>query len=92
MPPIFDVYRKFRDYIRELTVIRLMGSDRKGIEVRAGNKWGTIVDPRDKELPDIVFILRELEERKVKVFLNVNNHYEGSAPLTIRKIQEMLTP
>jgi uncharacterized protein YecE (DUF72 family) len=90
MPPIIDVFRKFRDFIKELTVIRLMGSDRKGIEKRAGNKWGAIVDPRDKELPDIVSILRELEERKVKVFLNINNHYEGSAPLTIRKIQEML--
>ena len=91
MPPVIEVFRKFRDFIRDLTVIRLMGSDRQGIEVRAGNSWGAIVDPRDKELPDIVSILKELEERKIKVFLNINNHYEGSAPLTIRKIQEMLT-
>lgn len=90
MPPVIQVYNKHADYIRDLAVIRLMGSDRKGIEKRAGDKWGVIVDPRDNELPDIVTLIRALEERKVKVYANVNNHYEGSAPLTIRKIQEML--
>ncbi len=90
MPPVIEVFRKHSDYIRDLAVIRLMGSDRKGIEKRAGNKWGVIVDPRDNELPDIVSIIRALEARKVRVFVNINNHYEGSAPLTIKKIQEML--
>lgn len=90
MPQITDIYKKYSGFIRELTVIRLMGTDRKGIELKSGSKWGVIVEPRDKELPDIVFILKELEERKVMVFLNINNHYEGSAPLTIKKIQEML--
>lgn len=90
MPPIIEVFRKHGDFIKDLAVIRLMGTDRKGIEERAGNKWGKIVDSRDNELPDIVTIIKELEKRKVKVFVNVNNHYEGSAPLTIKKIQEML--
>lgn len=90
MPPIKEVYQTHADYIKDLAVIRLMGSDRKGIEKLAGNKWGKIVDPRDNELPDIVEIIRQLEQRKVMVFLNINNHYEGSAPLTIKKIQEML--
>jgi uncharacterized protein YecE (DUF72 family) len=90
MPPIKDIYNKFADYIYDVTAIRLMGTDRKGIEKLAGGKWGQIVDPRDGELPDIVEIIKALEERKVDVYLNVNNHYEGSAPLTIKKIQEML--
>ncbi|MCP5107246.1 MAG: DUF72 domain-containing protein [bacterium] len=90
MPPIMDVFRKFREMLGDMVVIRLMGSDRKGIELRAGNKWGKIVDSRDDELPDIVVLIRELESRGIKVFVNVNNHYEGSAPLTIKKIQEML--
>lgn len=90
MPVISEIYKKFSGYIRDLAVIRLMGSDRSGIEERAGNKWDAIIDPKDNELPDIVAIIRTLEERKVKVFVNVNNHYEGSAPLTIKKIQEML--
>jgi uncharacterized protein YecE (DUF72 family) len=90
MPPVTEVFQKYAGYIKDLTVIRLLGSDRKGIEKLAKNKWGKIVDPRDGELPGIVEILRELERRKIMVFLNINNHYEGSAPLTIRKIQEML--
>lgn len=90
MPPIGPLFDKFKDYTGDISVIRLMGSDRKGIEKRAGNRWDKIVDNRDNELPDIVRIIQELEERKVMVFLNINNHYEGSAPLTIKKIQEML--
>jgi uncharacterized protein YecE (DUF72 family) len=61
MPPIKDIYNKFADYIYDVTAIRLMGSDRKGIEKLAGNKWGVIVDPRDGELPDIVEIIKALE-------------------------------
>ncbi len=90
MPPVIQVFRNHADFFKEMAVIRLMGSDRKGIEKLAGNKWGKIVDPRDNELPDIVTVVRELEQRGVKVFVNVNNHYEGSAPLTIRKIKEIL--
>ena len=90
MPPIKDIFRKYGDFIRERTVIRLMGNDRKGIEKRSGNKWDVIVDNRDHELPDIVEIINALEARKIMVFMNINNHYEGSAPLTIKKIQEML--
>lgn len=90
MPPIRQIFDKYKDYIGDVSVIRLMGSDRKGIEERAGNRWDKIIDNRDEELPDIVRILQELDARKVMVFLNINNHYEGSAPLTIKKIQEML--
>lgn len=90
LPPVIEVYKKYRDFIRGKVVIRLMGPDRKGIEEKGGGRWDSIIDPRDGELRDIVTILRELEERKVEVYLNVNNHYEGSAPLTIKKIREML--
>ena len=90
MPHIMEVYRKYSDFIRELSVIRLMGPDRQAIEKKSGKKWGAIVEPKDRELADIVTIIKELEERKIDVYLNVNNHYEGSAPLTIKKIQEML--
>lgn len=90
MPPIIETFKKYSRFIRDLTVIRLMGSDRKGIEQRTGNKWDKIVDNRDDELPDIVQIVKELEARAVMVFMNINNHYEGSAPLTIKKLQEML--
>ncbi len=90
MPHLMEVYRKYRDFIRKLSVIRLMGPDRQAIEKKSSNQWGTIIDPKDSELTDIAAVIKELEEKKIDVYLNVNNHYEGSAPLTIKKIQEML--
>lgn len=90
MPPIRKIYDKYSVYIRELTVIRLMGRDRQEMEIQTGEKWDAIIDSKDYELPTIVSIVQALEKRNVKVFVNVNNHYEGSAPLTIKKIQELL--
>ena len=36
-------------------------------------------------------MILSLLSRDVDVYVNVNNHYEGSAPLTMRKIQALLT-
>ncbi len=91
MPSVYDLYRKFKDYIKTFTVIKLHGQDRKGIEQRTGGKWDKIVDPKTEELENIVQMILELLERKVDVYLNVNNHYEGSAPLTILRIQKMIS-
>jgi uncharacterized protein YecE (DUF72 family) len=90
MPSIITVYNKFSTYIKEKTVIRLMGRDRKKIEKQSKNQWDQIVDSKDDELEDIIQIIKDLELRQVEVYLNINNHYEGSAPLTINKIREML--
>ncbi len=35
-------------------------------------------------------MIRDLKNQEVDLFVNVNNHFEGSAPLTIKKIKEML--
>jgi uncharacterized protein YecE (DUF72 family) len=91
MPPIYDVYARYKDYIKNFTVIRLHGPDRKGIEQRTGGEWNKIVDPKDDELKKIIIMILELLDRKVDVYLNVNNHYEGSAPLTILRIKEYMT-
>lgn len=91
MPPIYDTYKKFKDYIKNFAVIRLKGQDKKGIETRTGGEWNKIVDEKDDELRKVVEMITELLERNVDVYLNVNNHYEGSAPLTIQKIQKLLS-
>ncbi|MFC2155220.1 DUF72 domain-containing protein [Acidobacteriota bacterium] len=90
IPHIADVYKTYSANIKDLTVIRLMGPDRKGIEQKSGKKWDAVVQAKDEDLSTIVILVKELEEKGVRVYLNVNNHYEGSAPLTIRKIREML--
>lgn len=90
MPSIIDVYDKFGKYIRERAVIRLHGSDRKEIEEKSRGRWNRILEPKDEELGRVVDIVRDLLAREVDVFLNVNNHYEGSAPITIRKFRELM--
>lgn len=90
MPHIVGVYKKYSGNINDLTIVRLMGPDRKGIEQKSGKKWDKVVEAKDEDLSTIVSMVKELEEKGVRVYLNVNNHYEGSAPLTIRKVREML--
>ena len=57
----------------------------------AGKLWDRIVAPKDEELPAIVDLIEDLVARSVDLYLNVNNHYEGSAPLTIERIRSILT-
>jgi uncharacterized protein YecE (DUF72 family) len=92
MPPIAGVYEDWRDLIvqHETVVVRLLGPDRKGIEKQTGKHWDQIVAPRDEELVAIVEMVEDLLDRGVSVYLNVNNHYEGSAPLTIERISRLL--
>ncbi|UCF97411.1 MAG: DUF72 domain-containing protein [Spirochaetaceae bacterium] len=74
----------------DLAVIRLHGPDRQGMEKMSGKQWDRIVSPKDEEIGDILDTIARLLRRGVDVYLNVNNHYEGSAPLTIRKIRDRL--
>ena len=90
MPSIFEIYRKFSSHIRKLTVIRLHGPSRSDIEAKTKKKWNKIVEPRDAELDSLKKMLDDLRRRKVRTYLNVNNHYEGSAPLTIERIKSRL--
>lgn len=92
MPSIIDVYQRWRSLILEqqTVVICLHGPDRKGIEKQTSKQWNRVVAPKDEELVAVTDVIRELLNRGVEVYLNVNNHYEGSAPLTIERIEEML--
>jgi uncharacterized protein YecE (DUF72 family) len=92
MPPITEVYAQHRALIlqQDFVVIRLLGPDRQGIEKLTGKRWDQVVAPKDKELAAIVGITRELLDEGIDVYLNVNNHYEGSAPITIDRIRRLL--
>jgi len=92
MPPITDLYEKWHSLIlqQQVVVIRLHGPDRQGIEKKTGKQWNQIVAPKDEELAAVADMVEELLDQGVNVYLNVNNHYEGSAPLTINRIQQLL--
>ncbi|MDZ7724030.1 MAG: DUF72 domain-containing protein [candidate division KSB1 bacterium] len=68
-------------------VFRLHGPDRKGIEQQTGKVWNQRVNRRDNELEQMAGIIKKFELAGQTLYVNVNNHYEGSAPLTIDELQ-----
>ena len=88
MPPLWETYAKFAQLLRGAVVVRLHGPDREGMEKATGQSWDRIVAPRDEELQRVVDMIHDMRARSLTVYLNVNNHYEGSAPLTIARLKE----
>jgi uncharacterized protein YecE (DUF72 family) len=90
MPPPVPLYERFSGLVRGQAVLRLLGSDRGGMETATGARWDRVVLAKDGELAEVAGMLRSLRRDRVISFVNVNNHYEGSAPLTIRKLAALL--
>ena len=90
MPDIRSIYARYGHLITNPVVIRLHGYERDEIEKKTGKIYNTVVESKDEELPGIIEMIQDLRSRGLTVYLNVNNHYEGSAPLTIEKIRGLL--
>ena len=90
MDDIWLTARKYYDMMPERLVIRLLGRDRDEIEKLANRKWDRIVLDKDNELETISKMIRYFEKHNKFISVYVNNHYEGSAPLTIRKLVKLL--
>jgi uncharacterized protein YecE (DUF72 family) len=91
MPPVWEIEAKHGGLLSDLAVVRLMGSDRQRIEARSNDRWDRIVEPRDNELAEIVPMLRRLRKRGKTAYVNINNHYEGSAPRTAEKLRALIS-
>lgn len=90
MPPIGEVFKKYFPATADFAVVRLHGGDRKKIEETTGEIWNTIAAPKPKGLESAAIIVKNNQERGMRTFVNVNNHYEGSAPLTIDRFLDVL--
>ncbi len=92
MPSIISLFNKWRCLIldHDSVVVRLHGPNRQRIEKKAGGDWSRIIEPKNQELEEIAALIHDLQDAKVRVYLNVNNHYEGCAPLTIRRLEPLL--
>ena len=91
MPDVQETFAKFGERLGGTSIIRLLGKDRQGIEKTTGKRWGRVVDPQDAEIPGISRMIRRMVAQSgMDVYLNVNNHYEGSAPVTISKFYDLL--
>jgi uncharacterized protein YecE (DUF72 family) len=90
MPSIVEVYDKYAEFVVDRSIIRLHGYEREGIEQKTGKRWDAVVTPMDHELSRIADMIDDMVKRGVDVIVNVNNHYEGSAPRTIEKLERLL--
>ncbi len=88
MPSMFETWKRFGGLVRSHVVVRLHDPDREGMEKETGKSWDRIVAPKDEDLARLVEMMRDMRDRSLTVYLNINNHYEGSAPLTIERLRE----
>ena len=86
MPDIFPLYHQYEEFIQEDVIIRLHGPQRQEMEKLTGKVWNRIVAQKDTEIEALIHMIKDIKQKQVTVFVNVNNHYEGSAPLTIQRI------
>jgi len=88
MPPVFETWKKYGSLVRDSVAVRLHGPDREGIERQTGENWDKIVAPKDEDLAKVVDMIKDMRDHGLTVYLNVNNHFEGSAPITIDRLKE----
>jgi uncharacterized protein YecE (DUF72 family) len=91
MPSVVETINKNFEYIKRNVVFRLHGPDRSGVEKSSGENWNQIYIDRTEELENLSLIFKKILNKKVDIFVNVNNHFEGSAPLTIKKLMNFIT-
>lgn len=90
MPPIAETAAGHNVRTAPFSIIRLHGPDRAGIEGETRGVWNQIVEPRDESLKATAEIVRQNLVADVDTYVNVNNHYEGCAPLTIQRLLDIL--
>ena len=86
MPPVSTVLKLQRALTSRHTVFRLHGPDREGMAQRSGGVWDRIRIDRSPLLEEIGSILKMVIEERISTFVNVNNHFEGCAPVSIVKL------
>jgi uncharacterized protein YecE (DUF72 family) len=90
MPPIGGIFDRFNPETADFSIIRLHGGDRQQIEKDAGEVRDRLLSPKPEAVLAAAKIVRSNARRHVLTYVNVNNHLEGSAPLTIQRLLEAL--
>ena len=91
MAPIGQVFERFRPATAGFQIIRLHGGDRLEIETETAGVWDKIVAPKPEGLRAAARIVRAGARKKILTIVNLNNHYEGSAPLSIGRLLKVLS-
>jgi uncharacterized protein YecE (DUF72 family) len=87
MPPPVQLVKRFDVVTTDFLYVRWMG-DRGGIEGKT-QVWDKVVEDKTDALKTWAELLERLLER-ADIYAYANNHYEGHAPATVRKVEEMV--
>ena len=90
MDDVISTFHQYGDMLGDVACIRLHGDDRKGIEKATGEDWSQVITPRDEDLTHIAPLIAKVTKEGTTLYININNHYEGSSPLTISKLEKLL--
>ncbi len=90
MPHISKIFEKYRPVTADFSIVRLHGGDRLEMEMKTGEVWNRVVSPKPQGLEATARIVQANLEKEIITFLNVNNHFEGSAPVTIERFLDVL--
>jgi uncharacterized protein YecE (DUF72 family) len=86
MPPVTGVLRSQEALTAQHTVFRLHGPNREGMAEKAGGIWDRVQVDRTPLLEEIGGALKMVIDERITAFVNVNNHFEGCAPVSIAKL------
>ncbi len=84
------ILTRYRSLLPNRICLRLLGEDRRRIENLASEQWNALYEPKEAELTKLAPLITEFLAEGREVYVNVNNHYEGSAPLTITRLENLL--
>lgn len=90
MDDITKTIERYEPLMGDTVSIRLHGEDRQEIEAESGGEWNRLIHPRDRELAHAAQSIKTLAKGGRLVYVQVNNHYEGSAPLTIERLRALV--
>ncbi len=90
MPHIGEVYEKFQPATADFCIIRLHGGDRLEIETKTGGLWNRVISPKPQGLKAAAQIVRTNRKQNILTFVNLNNHFEGSAPISAERFLHTL--
>ena len=91
MPHIAEIFGMHDTTTLAGTIVRLHGPDRQAIEESTDSAWNSIVEPRPESIQAAVNIVRANVRLGHKTFVNINNHFEGCAPLTAETFLKLLS-
>lgn len=89
MPDVVETIGRYKEAFSPVMVLRLHGENRSDIEEATGNRWDRIVFDRANDITRIAEALQELSQEH-QIYVAVNNHFEGSAPLSIIRLRQAM--